>query len=253
MTEKELSRQITRYINGELNDQEEDRLWEKFLENEQNYWLFETELNLADLYRNKKFRVDESDNNNVLKSSLKRYSAWITSIAALILVTSMLYIFSMNGENRLASYAISEIELTQMLGSEIYRDDSPDASQLDQQINRSLSLALSGNTEEATENLNALTSESLSGIQKIRVNFNLGILAYNKGDYELSLNNFSELNNQPTDFVPEYIMDHTRWYIANIYLKQGKKGEAVQLLNRIASETGPDSERAQELINSLSD
>lgn len=253
MTEKELSRQITRYINGELNDQEEDRLWEQFLVNEQNYRLFETELNLADLYRNKNFRVDESGNNNVIKSPLKRYSAWTTLIAALILVTSMLYIFSLRGENGLASYAISEIELTQMLGSEIFRDDSPDASQLDQQINRSLSLALSGNTEEATENLNALTSESLSEIQKIRVHYNLGILAYNEADYELSLTNFSELNNQPAELVPEYIIDNTHWYIANIYLKQGNEDEAVQLLNQIASESGPYSGRADELINSLSD
>ena len=251
MTEKELSRQITRYINGDLDDLEEDLLWEQFLLNEENYRLFETELNLADLYRHKKFRVDESNNNNVLNSPVKRYAAWTASIAALILITSMLYVFSFRSSDKLASYALSEIELTQMLGSEIYRDDSPDASQLDQQINQSLSLALSGNREEATEILNNITTESLTGIQKIRVYYNLGILAYNDGDYRLSLNNFSELSNQPAALKPDYVMENTRWYIANIYLKQDDAKEAKKLLNRIASESGSYSDRAEALLSSI--
>jgi len=251
MTEKELSRQITRYISGELDDREEDLLWEQFLLNEENYRLFETELNLTDLYRNKKFRVDESNNDNILNSPVKRYAAWTASIAALILITSMLYIFPFRSNDQLASYALPEIEITQMLGSEIFRDDSPDASQLDQQMNRSLSLALSGNREEATEILNNLTSESLTSIQKIRVYYNLGIMAYNDGDYQLSLNNFSELNNQPAALKPDYVEENTRWYIANIYLKQDNAEEAKQLLNRIASESGSHSDRAEALLNSL--
>ena len=251
MTEKEISKQITRYINGKLNDREEDILWEQFLENEEYYRLFETELNLTDLYRNKKFRVDESNNNNVLNTPVKRYVAWTTSVAALILVTSMLYIFSYRSDNQPASYALTEIELTQMLGSDIFRDESPDASRLDQQINRSLSLALSGNTKVATENLNRLAPESLTGIQKIRVNYNLGILAYNEGNYELSLDNFLELNKQPPAISPDYVVENTRWYIANIYLKQDNVEKAVQMLNRIASGPGAHSEHADTLLKLL--
>ena len=59
MTEKEISKQITRYINGALTEQEEDLLWEEFLENRKYYDLFETELNLTDLFQNKKFDFNE--------------------------------------------------------------------------------------------------------------------------------------------------------------------------------------------------
>lgn len=251
MTEKEISRQITRYINGELNDQEEDLLWEEFLENEALYRIFETELNLTDLYRNKNFSDNKPDNRNVINTPTKRYAIWTTSLAALILVTSMLYIFSFNSNNQPATYALAEIELTQMLGSDIFRDDSPDAAQFDQQINRSLSLAFSGDTDEAIETLNALTSEPLTENQKLRVYYNLGILAYNGGNYDLSLEKFTELNNIPPASKPEYVTENTQWYIANIYLKQERVDEAVQILNKITSKPGTHSERAEMLRRSL--
>lgn len=253
MTEKEISKQITRYINGALTEQEEDLLWEEFLENRKNYDLFETELNLTDLFQNKKFRVDESDNHNSFNSPTNRYSIAIGSIAALILTSVMLYTFVFQSNIQPGSYALSEIELTQMLGSDIFRDESPDTGMLDQQINRALSLALSGNGEEATEILNSLTSESYTGIQKIRIHYNLGILAYNEGDFDLSLNNFLELNNQLPESIPDYIVENTQWYISNVYLQQGKIDKAIQQLQHIASGNSTHNTKAANVLSSLTD
>src|SRR6056297_998915 len=251
MTEKEISIQITRYINGELNDHEEDLLWELFLSDKKYYQLFETELNLTDLYRNKNFRVDESDTNNNNSSPKRLFSLWSASIAALVLVSSLLYIFSYQSDTKPAAYALSEIELTQMLGSNIFRDESPDAAQNDQQINRALTLALSGNTEQATEILDSLVSGTLTPAQKALVSYNLGILTYNQSKFEQSLENFRELDGEQPDIIPEYIVENSKWYISNIHLSRGDVNLSVQLLRQIASAEGTHSEKAAELLSML--
>ena len=253
MTEKEISIQITRYINGELNDNEEDLLWELFLSDEKYYQLFETELNLADLYRNKNFRIDDPDsNNNNNKTYPERlFSLWTASIAALVMVSSMLYIFSYQSDTQPETYALSEIELTQMLGSNIFRDESPGAAQNDQQINRAITLALSGNTEEATEILDSLASGTLSSAQKVLIHYNLGILTYNQSKFDQSLENFRELDGQRPDIIPDYIVENTQWYISNIHLSQGDLNRSVQLLTQIASGDGTHSERAADLLSRL--
>jgi len=252
MTEKEISIQITRYINGELNDHEEDLLWELFLSDEKYYRLFETELNLADLYRNKNFSIDNPDNDNNNNNAPERlFSLWTASVAALVLVTSMLYIFSYQSDTQPATYALSEIELTQMLGSNIFRDESPDAAQNDQQINRALTLALSGNTEQATEILDSLASGTLTPAQKALVSYNLGILTYNQSRFEQSLENFRELDGEQPDIIPEYIVENSKWYISNIHLSRGDVNLSVQLLRQIASAEGTHSEKAAELLSML--
>lgn len=251
MTEKEISKQITRYINGELNDREEDRLWIEFLRNPKYYDLFETELNLADLYRNKNFRIDESNGQNQVNESKRTYTAWIVSIAAVLLLSAMLYIFSFQSKSGAASYALNKIELTQMLGSDIYRDESPAVAQLDQQINRSLSLALNGETQQASEILRGLLPEPLTHIQEIRVLYNLGILSYNSGNFEQGLNYFKGVSDLQNSDTPDYIYENSQWYIANIYLQQGDVERSVQLLNQIASGSGLHASDAEILRSTL--
>lgn len=253
MTEKEISKQITRYINGELNDREEDLLWEEFLKNHDYYQLFETELNLTDLYRNKNFRIGKSDRPNQVNESKRSYTAWYVSVAAVILLSSILYIFSFQSETEPSSYALSKIELTQMLGSDIFRDESQDVTQLDQQINRSLSLALAGNSEQATDILSRLMSESLTDIQKIRIRFNLGILAYNDGEFDRSLDLFTEINELGVPGTADYIYENTQWYVANIHLKQGNFDRSEKLLSQLASGSGIHATKAEELLSSISD
>ncbi|WP_340104040.1 tetratricopeptide repeat protein [Rhodohalobacter sp. 8-1] len=251
MTEKEISRQITRYINGELSDHEEDQLWIEFLKNPKNYELFETELNLTDLYRNKNFRIDGPDDQNQVNEPNRPYTTWAFSVAAVLLLSAMLYIFSSQTNGEPESFAISEIELTQMLGSDIYRDESPDVVQLDQQINRSLSLALNGDTQQSSEILSDLLTGSITDLQEIRILYNLGILAYNDKRFEKSLNHFSHVIELNTPETPDFIYEKSQWYIANIYLKQRLVDKAVQTLNRLASGSGLHATDAEMVLSRL--
>lgn len=253
MTEKEISRQITRYINGELNDHEEDQLWVEFLKNPKYYELFETELNLTDLYRNKNFKVDETDSQNKVNEPRRHYTVWATSIAAVLLLSVLLYIFIFPTESGQSSYALSEIELTQMLGSDIYRDESPDLAHLDQQINRSLSLALNGNTQQSAELLSGLLSDPLTDVQEVRVLYNLGILAYNDEKLDQSLTHFKNIIELQAPGTPDFIYENSRWYIANIYLRKDDLEKSVQLLNQISAGNGLHASDAEALRSALVD
>lgn len=249
MTEKEISIQITRYIKGELNDREEDLLWIEFLKNPEYYELFETELNLADLYQNKKFRIDES--NNRVREPKRLYKAWPVAAAAAIILAALLYLFTFQNESGPASYALAEIELIEMLGSDIYRDDQSDVDELDQQINRSLSLALDGNSDQAYRVLNSLIQESVSNVQEIRILYNLGILAYNDGNFSRAIEHFSTIENLQYTETPSYLYEHVKWYSVNIYLKNGDSERATTLLESILSEGGIHSEKAEQLLIEL--
>lgn len=249
MTEKEISIQITRYIKGELNDREEDLLWIEFLKNPEYYDLFETELNLTDLYQNKKFRIDESSNR--VREPKRLYRAWPVAAAAAIILAALIYLFTFQNESGPASYALTEIELTEMLGSDIYRDDRSDVAEPDQQINRSLSLALNGNSDLAYQVLSSLMQETVSDVQEIRILYNMGILAYNAGNYSRALEHFSTIKNLQHTETPDYIYEHVNWYSANIYLKNGDSERASTLLELIFSEGGIHSEEAEQMIFKL--
>lgn len=249
MTEKEISIQITRYIKGELNDREEDLLWIEFLKNPDYYELFETELNLADLYQNKNFRIDES--NNRVREPNRLYKAWPVAAAAAILLAALLYLFTFQSESGPASYALSEIELTEMLGSDIYRDDRSDSAELDQQINRSLSFALEGNSDDAYRVLSNLMQESVSNVQEIRILYNLGILAYNDGNFDRASKHFSAIESLQYAETPDYLYENAAWYKANIYLKNGDSERAKSLLESITSEGGIHSEKAEQILAEL--
>lgn len=251
MTEKEIIIQITRYIKGELNDREEDLLWEEFLKNPEYYDLFETELNLADLYQNKNFRIGDYDNN--VQEPKRSYKTWPVAVAASILLAAAFYLFlfTFQAESGPDFYAMSEIELTEMLGSDIYRDDHSETAGLDQQINRALSMAFDGDSDRAFQILSNLSEEPASGIQEIRIYYNLGILAYNDDNYDQALEYFSEIQTLDYSETPDYLYENINWYSAHTYLKKGEIEQAMALLESISTEKGIHSEEAEQLLSEI--
>lgn len=253
MTEKEIIIQITRYIKGELNDREEDLLWEEFLKNPEYYDLFETELNLADLYQNKNFKIDDSRNHNNVHEPKRGYKTWPVAAAAAILIAAAFYLFlfTFQAESGPDFYAMSEIELTEMLGSDIYRDDHSETGGLDQQINRALSIAFDGDNDRAFQILSNLSEEPASDIQEIRIFYNLGILAYNDDNYEQALEYFSEIQTLDYSETPDYLFENINWFSAHIYLKRGEIEEAMALLESISTEKGIHSQKAEQLLSEI--
>ena len=251
MTEKEISQQITRYINGELSDTEEDLLWESFLENREYYRLFETELHLADLYRHKKFRLDESGQTAGKDISTHRNTVWTASVAAVLMLTFMIYVFYPSNQEPASAFALQEIDVTEMLGSDAFRDVAPEPNAINRQINRSLAMAFADQSDQAYSTLNGLLPMAENSLQQAKILYNLGILSYNREDYDLSISHFSELNSETFDDLPRYVSKNADWYLANAYLMLDETEEAVRILDRLSTGTGNLASDASDLLEKV--
>jgi tetratricopeptide (TPR) repeat protein len=246
MTDLEFSKQVTRYIHGELNDEEEDRLWVEFLLDQKRYQQFETELHLYDLIHNKGFDLEDLPEE---KENTKRKNfAWITGIAAAVILALSLLVFNL-ADSGIDTLAVSEIELSEMIGSDVYRDDQADVSVVNHQINSALAAALAGDLSEAYKILNELEMEQLSEEQYQRVAFNKGVLTYNKGNYASSVSYFSDVLNRET--IPVYLKESSFWYLANGHLKLKEEEPAADALREVLSLNGQHAEEAGILLNRM--
>ncbi|MEX0661480.1 MAG: hypothetical protein WEA58_08630 [Balneolaceae bacterium] len=224
MSDKEIYKQISRYINEELSDSEIDRLWEEFLKNPEAFEFFETELNLADLFRNKGYGSDISKSNIVGEPTYIRYKNWIYSAAAAIILSLGLQIFSMQEGDVIKGYALSEINVSEMMGSDIYRADPEDVNTLDVAINQALAKAFTDEAEEALRMFTELTSRDLSEGQKALVHLNMGILYYNQGDDEKSIEQFTTVLN--LEDIPRFTEEKAWWFMGNAFLNVQKMERA---------------------------
>ncbi|CAN5312235.1 hypothetical protein BH23BAC3_BH23BAC3_19090 [soil metagenome] len=245
MTDKEISQQITRYIQGELNDEEEDQLWVEFLMDQQRFRQFETELNLYDLFQNKGYSLNESDFKT---EEPNNKSTWLFAVAAVVLMALSIYIFNM-GDSGIEDLAVSQIELSEMLGSDVYRDDRSSATDIDYEINSALATALGGKLDEAYQILSGLDMESTSAHEKQRVYFNQGVISYNQGNYNLSVTHFSELTG--AERIPEYMKENALWYKANGYLKLQDEANASETLRQLIEINAQHAEKAGLILHRL--
>ncbi len=245
MTDIEISRQITRYIHGELNDEEEDQLWVEFLKDQQRFRQFETELNLYDLFKNKGYSLNKSD---IKSEKPKNKTSWLFAIAAVALMALSIYIFNVRDAG-IEDLAVSQIELSEMLGSDVYRDDHSSVTDIDYEINSALASALEGNLDGAYQILSSLDIDSLSASQQQRVRFNQGIISYNQGNYHLSVTNFSELTG--SESIPEYLRENALWYKSNGYLKLQDETNASETLRQVIEMNSQHAEEAGEILNRM--
>lgn len=251
MTEKEIIIQITRYINGDLNYREEDQLWVEFLKKPHYYHLFETELNLADLYQNKNFRLDQDD--AVVREPVRLYKVWITAAAAL-LVAAALFLFSVRSGDSPSDFAMSAIDTTELLGGTVLRSEDPEHSpQTDRDINRAIALAFNGEEERAQQRFLQILEQPVPAIQEFRILYNLGILAYNDGSIDLAAEYFEAVHESydTAEAEDEYLRENIRWYLANIYLLQGEKDQVLQLLNQLVKSESIHAEEANRVLANI--
>lgn len=248
MTNEEISRQITRYINGELSDAEEDQLWIEFLKDHEQFRQFETELNLHDLFRNKGFNPQNEFTDSSENESNKRHLVPYYAAAAIVVLIFGFYsyFYSTPAAEELA---VAEIELSNMLGGEVYRSDDSEIGGIDQEVNRAIATALEGDFRKAQEIFDRLNRSELTARERLRIEYNMGVLAYNMGEFEAAAGYFSQLI--AADQTPGYIRESAQWYQANAYMKQGETERAVPILQRLSKSNAMYSEQAQSVLDQL--
>lgn len=248
----ELLKQVDLYIRGELSQDEIDELWKILLQNPEYYDWFETEVHLQSLIR-KGIRPDfgKGSDSNTNSSIFQLYKGWIFAAAAAVILAVGLQFLSLDQPAEIHSLALAEIDPSNLTGADVLRSNSQSATDTDISVNEALASAYEGETDEAIEMfLNILKeTESISKRQRATAEMNLGILFYNKGEYEQAKKHFLTITEM--EEIPEYQKEQSWWFLGNTYLNLNQLHEARDAVFEAYSFSGRFQSAALSLLKKL--
>jgi len=253
MSEKEIYREITRYIDGDLSNEEVENLWAQFVDNPEYYKWFETELHLRDLAKKESesniYSIHSEPEQDTQTSFWKSSKGWILAVAAAVVISFGLQLFS-TGDTPIAHPdSISKIDLNEMSGSDILRSEGDVSQTMDIEINRALASAYEADLEGAVRKFRALLLQDPDPQQKARIELNLGILYYNMTNYEQAKLFFESVAN--TEAMNRFFTEKAWWFLGNAYLNLEMLEEAKQAVNNAYESDGRYVEAAQSLLQKL--
>jgi tetratricopeptide (TPR) repeat protein len=254
MNEIQIYKQIVRYIDGKLSQEETEQLWEEFVKYPEYYKMFETELHLRDVAR-------EANENGITSiSQMKReyarndaqepgFGRWIYAIAATLIFAFGLYFLTGQEESLTHPDTIASIHLNELTGADIVRSDDAVTSNIDVEINRGLALAYAGDTERAISKFSTLLFDSPEPEQKARIQMNLGILYYNKADFENAIIHFEPA--AQVESMNRFFREKAWWFLGNAYLNLEMLEEARGAVTNAYQLDGRFHTPAEEILDKL--
>ncbi|WP_372906375.1 tetratricopeptide repeat protein [Rhodohalobacter sp.] len=253
MSEKEIYREITRYIDGDLSKEEVEDLWAQFVDNPEYYKWFETELHLRDLAK----RASESNIHSIHSDSeqktpisfWKSSKGWILAAAAAVLISFGLQFHSNSDTLTYHPDSISQIDLNEMSGSDILRSEGDVSHTIDIEINRALASAYEDDSEGAVRKFRALLLQDPDPQQKARIELNLGILYYNMAVYEQATVFFETVTK--TDAMNRFFTEKAWWFLGNAYLNLEMLKEAREAVHNAYTSDGRYVDPALSLLKKL--
>lgn len=247
----QLLEKIDRYIKGELSQDEIDDLWKKFLQNPEWYDWFETELHLRSLIEKglkPNFNtVEEPDGST--KYTVKGYMTWVYAAAAAVILAIGLQFFNFEQGEPIPSFALTEIEQSNLIGADVLRSDDGPAANLDVAINDALATAYEGDRAQAIEKFQELLNQSTNNQQQARIEMNLGILFYNSGDYDSAKTHFQSIIE--IENLEDYQMEKAWWFLGNALLNLDQPREARQAVFNAYNMNGRYQSEALSLLQKL--
>ncbi len=240
MKEKEIYREITRYIDGKLSAEETDNLWEEFVKNPEYYNWFETELHLRDLAKeanqNNIYAIEDLSGTDNAQKVWRRTKNWMLAAAAVMIVSFGLHLFSAGDGKIFHPDAIPEIEIDEMAGSDILRSDQEVTYVMDVEINRALAMSYEGDFSGASDKFKTLLSNDPDPEQRAKIEMNLGILYYNMADFKQARYYFESATR--ADVMNDFFREKAWWFLGNAYLNLEMIAEARDAVNNVYSENG---------------
>lgn len=242
---------IDLYIKGELSQDEIDELWKEFLKDPELYNWFETELHLQSLIKKRKkpsFSTEEPTPDSS-QSILGANKVWLYAAAAAIILAISLQFFTFEQIEPIPSLALSEIEQTNLIGSDVLRSEESRVADLDVAINDALATAYEGETAEAIDQFQDLLNESPNNQQRARIKMNLGILFYNSGEYESAQIHFKSITGN--EAIEDYQQEKSWWFLGNTLLNLNQPRAAREAIFNAYSINGRYHSAALSLLKKL--
>ena len=241
-SQNKLEDKIDRYVNGQLSQDEIDELWAELIQDGYHLDYLKTVANLKEVVKKKKER------RKALK--MKRY--WSYAAAAVIALTiGILGVmnFQQSGINQ-------NIQPIQSIELDYYR--SPDNGADNNVIRDAITLANTGQFDQATALLNEELQQANDPQWISELNLNLGSLYYNEGNYRQSTDYFQKIiaqkessnNNLSTE--EKLILEKAYWYLGNAYFQLDELDKAKNNIENAYALNGAYRRVAQSYLNAFS-
>lgn len=248
---KELLEKIDSYIKGKLTQEEIEKLWTEFLKYPEMFRYFETEAQVHDMIKKRdipdSFQIDRVEEPG---RETPPYRLWVyAAVAALIMVIGLQFFSVQHPETAASELALASIDLNELVASDINRSDEGEALEFDIKINTAIELAQNDSTEMAIDLFRELLTRNLNDNQTERAELDLGILLYNKGEYNEAKTHFAELTKG--DSFHEPFVEKGWWYYGNTLLNTGDIEGAHNAINIAYEMNGPFREPAFELMKKI--
>lgn len=238
--QNELEEKIEKYVNGELDEQEIERLWAELIRDDYHIDYLKSVANLKQIIREKK--------RNKKKTQRRKYWSYASAAAILLLVTTLFVFDFMQPGTETDVEPIDQIELDYYRSAEgaVTQQDDP------QLIQEAIELANTGEFNQAV----TLLEEELQSAEDSQwiseLNLNLGSLHYNKGNYQEAMVYFDSVLDINDEEVSVLNREKAHWYLGNVYFQMDDLDNARHHIEEAYEMNGAYRRVAQSYLNALS-
>lgn len=197
---------VDKWLAESASTEELDQLWAAALTNSE---LFEYMKTVAGV---KKVMLErEQRDSKPTPAKITRLNYWIAAAAIVLLSISGGLLIKINRDAHQVS--LLKIDLMDLEGANITRSSGKYFSEEDSLLTLGIKAIIDGKKSKAKELLSELIQKSPESSKAGLAYYNLGILSYNDGKFEQSLEQFQKTTTLVTD--DEYVVEKAMWFIAH--------------------------------------
>lgn len=233
----ELKRKIDQYSDGQLTPEEVDELWTELIQRDEYLDYLKTTANVKDIVKQKR---EEKE-----KKQLRKYS-YLIAAAFITLLIGVMSVMSYEYNNTGSVEPIDQVEL------EYYRSaDNPRSEGGSELIDEAITLANTGNIEQALRILHEELNNASQPEWIARLNLNLGSLYYNQSQYNKAIKHYNSVISHK-EYIDVLMLEKAYWYIGNAYFHTDQLDEALTNIERAYDLNGAYRRVTESYIEALS-
>lgn len=250
----DLQKRIDAYLDGKLSRQEVDELWADLIGNPEYYKYFETNLHLRKLYSQHQSSSNQpttAGSSTSFIHKLKPGWYWYVAAAAVLIIAISINLLKMSRDDSMDKLAVEEISSNQIESPDIMRSDSGKTKKSDSLLNLGYHATITGDIRKAENIYNTIINDFDDQSSSIQAHLNLGILKYNKQEYQLATDHFKTVIKQLEDKEERRLLEKAYWYLGNSYLNMEESEKAKEAIYQTWSANGIYRKPAERLLKEM--
>ncbi|TVR15423.1 MAG: hypothetical protein EA391_10800 [Balneolaceae bacterium] len=241
---------IHEYLDGNLNEEQIDKLWAELLSRPEELEYLETLASLKSMGQKGAFTSTGKPKVHTISKENEQVHIGILSIlkpylvAASILIAGMLVLYNAFPPNEFGTSVtpITSIEYDIVRSAEV-------TSSFESYLQGAVNYAALGNIDLATQKLNEASNLELSSDQEAELEIVRGSMHYNLGEFQAAAEIFSQLSDN--DQIDVLNLEKALWYLANSQLHLNEIDAAKENIIMVIDLDGAYSRIATNMLSNF--